>query len=64
MTRQTAIKILRGHADALRARGVQHAALFGTVARGEAKTSSDLDIMIELDPGMRLDLFSYAGLRT
>ena len=49
MNKQLAISILQQHADALRARGIQHAALFGSVARGEASLESDLDILIELE---------------
>ncbi len=63
MNKQSAIDILIRHQDALRARGVRHAALFGSVARGEARPDSDLDILIELDPDLQLDVFGYAGLK-
>ena len=63
MNKQLAIAILQQHADALRARGIQQAALFGSVARGESDSQSDLDILIELDPALKLDVFAYAGLR-
>ena len=63
MKAQDAITVLRIHADALRARGVRHAALFGSVARGHAGPESDLDIMIELDPDVAFDAFTYAGLK-
>src|SRR5262245_58227904 len=63
MNSQEAIAILREHRDDLRARGVRHAALFGSVARGEARPDSDLDILIELEPSAELDIFAYAGLR-
>jgi len=63
MNRHDAIKILRQHQRELRARGVQHAALFGSVARGKAGPQSDLDILIELDPKLSLDIFAYAGLK-
>jgi predicted nucleotidyltransferase len=63
MTSQEAIDILVANRDALRARGVRHAALFGSVARGEARPDSDLDIMVELDPDANLGLFQYAGIR-
>lgn len=63
MNRHDAIIVLREHEDALRAKGVCHAALFGSVARDEAGPDSDLDIMIELAPDARLDAFAYAGLK-
>jgi len=63
MNRQDALAVLRLHSDALRARGVQHAALFGSVARGQAGPESDLDILIELSPDAELDAFAYAGLK-
>ncbi len=63
MNRQDAIEILQRHEGALRARGIRHAALFGSVARGEANRTSDVDVLIELDPAMKLDMFVYAGLK-
>ncbi|MBX9824437.1 MAG: nucleotidyltransferase family protein [Xanthobacteraceae bacterium] len=63
MKRDDAIAILRQNADALKARGVCHAALFGSVARNEAGPASDLDIMIELAPDAKLNAFDYAGLK-
>lgn len=63
MTSQEAITILVANSDALRARGVQHAALFGSVARGEARSDSDLDVLIDLAPDARLGVFEYVGIR-
>lgn len=63
MKSQDVIDILRRNADTLRERGVKHAALFGSVARGEADAQSDIDIMIELDPAHQVDLFQYVGLK-
>lgn len=60
---QDVIDILRRHADTLRERGVKHAALFGSVARGDAGLESDIDILIDLDPGVRFDVFSYVELK-
>jgi predicted nucleotidyltransferase len=64
MNRQEAIAILRSHADALRARGVRHAALFGSVARGNSRSDSDIDILVEFDPSARVTIFDYVGLKT
>jgi predicted nucleotidyltransferase len=63
VTIQDAIEILTRHKEALRARGVIHAALFGSLARGESTTESDLDVLIELDPNLKLDVFAYAGIQ-
>jgi predicted nucleotidyltransferase len=62
MNREQVIETLRTHASALRQRGVRHAALFGSLARGEGTPSSDIDILVELEPGARVDLFDYVGI--
>ncbi len=51
MNRQDIIDRLRENEAALKARGVTHAALFGSRARGEERRDSDIDIMIDIDPG-------------
>ncbi|AZG76218.1 nucleotidyltransferase family protein [Methylocystis rosea] len=63
MTGQEIIAILRKNEAVLRARGVQHAALFGSYARGDARPDSDIDIMIEIAPGAVRDIYSYVGLK-
>ena len=63
MNKSEAIKVLRIHQADLRARGVRHAALFGSVTRGEAGPESDVDIMIELAPDASLDIFAYVELK-
>lgn len=37
----------------LRALGVRRLALFGSVARNEAKPDSDVDLLLEFEPGMK-----------
>ena len=64
MKSQDVIAVLRLNADTLRARGVKHAALFGSVARGDDGPDSDIDILVELDPTAKVDLFAYVELRT
>jgi hypothetical protein len=62
MTLDEALRILRVNESALRAKGVLHAAVFGSVARGEARPDSDVDVLVEIDPGMRIGMFEYAGI--
>ncbi len=62
MTRDAVIATLRANEAALRLRGVAHAALFGSVARGQAGPDSDIDIMVEIDPAAEVDLYDYIGI--
>ncbi len=54
MTRSEALARLRTHRSALYSMGIEHAAIFGSTARGEAVDGSDLDLAITLRPDMRL----------
>jgi predicted nucleotidyltransferase len=56
------ISILRSNQQSLRDQGVLHAAVFGSVARGEAGPESDVDIMVDLDDSVVRSLFDYAGI--
>ena len=62
MNKEQVIATLRAHERELRHRGVLHAALFGSVARGEEKPDSDIDILIELEPEAPIGLFEYVGI--
>ena len=57
-----ALDILRTHEGELRKRGVRHAALFGSVARGDATTTSDVDVLIVLDRETVRDVYGYVGV--
>jgi hypothetical protein len=63
MNRTVALETLRRSEQALRARGVRRAALFGSVARGDNRPQSDVDIMIEIDPAAHLTIYDYADLK-
>jgi predicted nucleotidyltransferase len=59
MDRNAILARLREHEHALRERGVTHAALFGSRARGDSRADSDIDILVEIGP---MSLWSYVGL--
>ena len=58
-----ALETLRAHERELRGLGVFHAAVFGSVARGEAIAGSDIDVLVELDETRPLGIFQYARLK-
>ena len=50
LTRQQAIERLVAFEPDIRALGVQRLALFGSVARGQARLDSDVDILVQFFP--------------
>ena len=58
-----ALATLRRHESALRARGIVHAAVFGSVARGTHRPDSDLDIMAEFAPDAEGTIYDYMRLK-
>ena len=65
MKRDEVIATLQNHRAELQRRGVVHAALFGSVARDEARADSDIDIMIDIDPqtGDGMSIYDYVNLK-
>jgi uncharacterized protein len=64
MEKQDILATLRENEAALKARGVLHAALFGSRARGDVRPGSDIDILIDIDPDAPVGVWEYAGLKT
>jgi uncharacterized protein len=60
---QSVLAALRANEGELRRLGVAHAAVFGSVARGEAGESSDIDVLVELDESRPIGVFQYARLK-
>ena len=63
MNKQDILDRLRANERALRERGVIHAALFGSRARGDDRPDSDIDILIDLAPDAVEDVYAYVGLK-
>ena len=63
MDRDRIISTLLDNQAELERQGVLHAALFGSRARGDATADSDIDIMIDLDPALRMGVYEYVGLK-
>lgn len=49
-------------ADLCRRYQVRELSLFGSAARGEMRPDSDVDLLVEFQPGARVDLVDHAGL--
>jgi uncharacterized protein len=60
--RERVLHILQEQAPRLRSRGIVRLSLFGSMARGEAKPKSDIDLLIEVDPASRFGLSDLLDL--
>ena len=62
MDKRAVIQTLREHETELRAAGIVHLRLFGSVARDESSGKSDVDLMAEFDASKRFSLISMVHL--
>ena len=62
MRREEVIATLRAHEPELKAAGILHLRLHGSVARGEATAASDVDLIADIDTSRRLSLLDMVGL--
>jgi uncharacterized protein len=60
--RDEILQILARHRDAIRGFGARRLGLFGSQARGEASAKSDLDFLVEFEPGAKT-FDSYMDLK-
>ena len=60
--RDRVLALLRGQEPELRALGVKRLRLFGSLARGEPRPESDVDLLAELDHSFKFSLIDHVGL--
>jgi predicted nucleotidyltransferase len=63
MRRDDVIARLKEAEPALRARGIRRAAVFGSVARGDDRPDSDIDILVEFEPGREGTIYDYVAIK-
>jgi predicted nucleotidyltransferase len=64
MDKRDVVLKLREHERELKAAGIVHLRLFGSVARGEATSESDIDLMADFDKSKRLTLVKVGSLQS
>ena len=52
-TREEVLDLITRHSKAIVAYGVRRCGVFGSVARGESRDSSDVDIIVEFEPARK-----------
>jgi predicted nucleotidyltransferase len=61
--RDEAIRILTANRDRLREFPIRSLAIFGSVARDEATDTSDVDMLVDFEPGARIGLFRLIEIK-
>ncbi len=64
MNTDQVIAKLRQHAPELKAAGLAHLRVFGSVARGESSAESDIDLLADFDKSRRLTLVTVGRLQS
>ena len=63
MVQEEILKKLSENRRLLKAYGIKDIHLFGSVARGEAGTGSDVDLLVEFEPSAHIGMFEFSRLR-
>jgi len=63
MDRESVLMILSKSRRMLTDFGVKEIHLFGSVARGEAGSGSDVDLLVEFEPSAHIGMFEFSRLR-
>ncbi len=62
MSRDVIISKLKALRPSLEGEGVLHIAIFGSRARGDEKPTSDLDILLDVDPAYKFSILDLVGI--
>ncbi len=62
MNRRELISQILALRPALEAEGVKHVALFGSRARGDHSAKSDIDLLLDVEPGRRFSILDLIGV--
>ena len=62
MNRQSVIDRLSREQSNLQALGLAGLSLFGSTARGQDRTGSDVDLAVTFDDAAKIDLFRFAAI--
>ena len=57
------VQRIRAWEPELRRRGIRHLAVFGSVARGDDRQDSDIDVAIDIEPGIPFSLIRLEDTR-
>ena len=62
-TRDEVFERLTALEKPLRERGLKSLAVFGSIVRGSARSDSDIDVLVDVEPGARFSLVDLVGLK-
>jgi predicted nucleotidyltransferase len=57
------VRQIKAEEAELRRRGIRHLAIFGSLARGEDRVDSDVDIAVDIEPGRSFSLIRMEETR-
>ncbi len=63
MDQRAILSKLRDHEPELKAAGIVHLRVFGSIARGEASAESDIDLLADFDKSRRMTLVKVGSLQ-
>ncbi len=63
LKKEDVIEILEKNSNKIRSFHVHSLYLFGSVVRAEATEASDIDLLVEFEPGAHIGLFEFARLQ-